>query len=420
MEDKISKLATAIEELKQWKETDFSLSPAAKQDEIKARTVPINTELDQLLQLELNTATRAAALQHKGVLLSFTEFKAAENCLTKAIKLEPRLWTGWLALGEVFWATRDFDSAKNCFEQVIQHRSDVPQSLVTRALRQLSMVLRQLGATETARRNNSTEAVKHATEAVSLDVRDGVSWYVLGNAHLTHFFAHTGLRANTTELRQALAAYKQAEARVQGETKVDLLYNRAEVYRYLAEYGQSIEGYTQVKALDPYWDMPKLRIQSVLDTCHKIQSFISQKGNFKPKRLKELSSKLTAGNCALKDLQHGDNPNKQLQVVVCGFVPSETNIPYHVLVVDLDSEFTALALYNVDPLAIKFEDVLLLTAPHMSTIEVPNIDTTVAPIHFSSLVLKSPLDLLINGKHISAREFSAAEVLINPVHSAKK
>lgn len=90
------------------------------------------------------------------------------------------------------------------------------------------------------------------------------------------------------------------------------------------------------------------------------------------------------------------------------------------LVVDLDSEFTALALYNVDPLAIKFEDVLLLTAPRMSTIEVPNIDTTVAPIHFSSLVLKSPLDLLINGKHISAREFSAAEVLINPVHSAKK
>ncbi len=51
MEDKISKLASAIEELKQWKETDFSLSPAAKQDELKNRTVPINAELDQLLQL---------------------------------------------------------------------------------------------------------------------------------------------------------------------------------------------------------------------------------------------------------------------------------------------------------------------------------------------------------------------------------
>jgi hypothetical protein len=57
MEDKISKLANAIEELKQWKETDFSLSPAAKQDEIKARTVPINTELDQLLQLGRSLST---------------------------------------------------------------------------------------------------------------------------------------------------------------------------------------------------------------------------------------------------------------------------------------------------------------------------------------------------------------------------
>lgn len=76
----------------------------------------------------------------------------------------------------------------------------------------------------------------------------------------------------------------------------------------MGEYGKSIEGYTQVKELDPYWDMPKLRIQSVLDTCHKIQSFIAQKGNFKPKRLKELSSKLS-GTCALKDLQLGDNPS---------------------------------------------------------------------------------------------------------------
>lgn len=84
----------------------------------------------------------------------------------------------------------------------------------------------------------------------------------------------------------------------------------------MSEYGKAVEGYTQVKALDPYWDMPKLRIQSVLDTCHKIQSFIAQKGNFKPKRLKELSAKLSEGNCALKDLQPGDNPSTYLPYMV--------------------------------------------------------------------------------------------------------
>ena len=77
----------------------------------------------------------------------------------------------------------------------------------------------------------------------------------------------------------------------------------------MSEYGKAVEGYKQVKELDPYWDMPKLRIQSVLDICHKIQSFIAKKGNLKPRRLKELSSKLTDGNCTLKDLQPGDNPS---------------------------------------------------------------------------------------------------------------
>lgn len=106
------------------------------------------------------------------------------------------------------------------------------------------------------------------------------------------------------------------EARVSGETRIDLLYNRAEVQRYLCSYDAALAGYALVRTLDPYWDMPKLRIQSVLDTCHKIQSFISQKGNFKPKRLKELSAKLTEGNCALKDLQRGDNPSTCLPYMV--------------------------------------------------------------------------------------------------------
>ena len=84
---------------------------------------------------------------------------------------------------------------------------------------------------------------------------------------------------------------------------------------------------------------------------------------------------------------------------------------------DPHAELTSLALYNVEPRALQFEDVLLLTAPHLSTIQVSDTDT--APIQFSSLLLHSPLNLRINGKQISAREFSTAEVLINPVQKTK-
>jgi hypothetical protein len=81
----------------------------------------------------------------------------------------------------------------------------------------------------------------------------------------------------------------------------------------LTEYDKAIEGYTQAKQLDPFWDMPKSRIQSVLDTCSKIQTFITKKGNLKPKKLKELSSKLTdTSACTIKDLVEGDNAGSSI------------------------------------------------------------------------------------------------------------
>lgn len=48
----------------------------------------------------------------------------------------------------------------------------------------------------------------HAREAVALDIRDGRSWYTLGNAFLTQYFA-TGAW-DFGQLRQALKAYQNA------------------------------------------------------------------------------------------------------------------------------------------------------------------------------------------------------------------
>lgn len=88
----------------------------------------------------------------------------------------------------------------------------------------------------------------------------------------------------------------------------------------------------------------------------------------------------------------------------------------HVLALDPHAELTALALYNVEPRALQFEDVLQLSAPHLAHIAVPSVDGT-APSLFAALVVQSPLDLRINGKHLTQHEFSAAEVLINPVRN---
>jgi len=56
------------------------------------------------------------------------------------------------------------------------------------ALQKLSMVLRKIGKTKEEVLMNTKTSIVKAKEAVALDVSDGDSWYVLGNAHLAHFF----------------------------------------------------------------------------------------------------------------------------------------------------------------------------------------------------------------------------------------
>jgi hypothetical protein len=80
-----------------------------------------------------------------------------------------------------------------------------------------------------------------------------------------------------------------------------------------------------------------------------------------------------------------------------------------VLVQDVLGEVSHLALYNVEPRALQFEDVLHVTAPHVLAVQ--------SSAQSRALVLPSPLQLRVNGQPLSLHAFSAAEVLISPVHS---
>lgn len=55
--------------------------------------------------------------------------------------------------------------------------------------------------------NNIKKGVQYAKEAVNLDAKDGLSWAVLGNAHLSAFF---GIQQNPKTLHECLKAYSQA------------------------------------------------------------------------------------------------------------------------------------------------------------------------------------------------------------------
>ena len=46
---------------------------------------------------------------------------AAEECLSKAVKLDPCLVQGWIQLGESYWKRGDVEGAKNCFTGALNH-----------------------------------------------------------------------------------------------------------------------------------------------------------------------------------------------------------------------------------------------------------------------------------------------------------
>lgn len=54
---------------------------------------------------------------------------------------------------------------------------------------------------------NIEKGLAYAKEAVQLDPQDGLSWAILGNAHLSSFF---GIQQNPKILKQCLSAYSQA------------------------------------------------------------------------------------------------------------------------------------------------------------------------------------------------------------------
>jgi len=80
-----------------------------------------------------------------------------------------------------------------------------------------------------------------------MDMSDGNSWYILGNAHLTNFFQN-GTSAD--QLNLALKAYTQAE-RGMKTPNPDLFANRATILEYLERYQEAVRDYTHAHSIDP-------------------------------------------------------------------------------------------------------------------------------------------------------------------------
>ena len=59
-------------------------------------------------------------------------------------------------------------------------------------------------------RNLMDESIKYAKESLQLDMKDGLSWYLLANCYVASFFSpfvKQNSNTNSNQLKQAISAY---------------------------------------------------------------------------------------------------------------------------------------------------------------------------------------------------------------------
>ncbi|KAH0950598.1 hypothetical protein HN011_007901 [Eciton burchellii] len=345
----------------------------------------------------------------------------AEELLSKAVKLEPKLIEAWNELGECYWKNDDIKQAKNCFVGALQHdRNKV-------SLRNLSMVLRQEQASSTEERtNNIQQGVDYAKEAVSLDTTDGTSWAILGNAYLSSFF--TVVQSPTT-LRLCMSAYMQAEKDIIARSNPDLFYNRAIAFKYQEDYNLALRSFESAMALDPLWETPRIKRDELLQYLKNVQNSINNNGYMKTKRLYQLIRALdvnkhlgpyrggsfTLGEksikldlVSLKDLVLGSNMEKVVFGKVVCWIQDSDCVPFAFCLVDEHKTCMVVTVYNLAKgRGVAVGDSVGIPEPFVIHQKFSYINND---FDYRSIRVETPIVLVVNGRKLGREQEAGANL----------
>ncbi|CAL5350277.1 unnamed protein product [Camellia sinensis] len=245
------------------------------------------------------------------------------------------------------------------------------------------------------------ESIKHAKEAIMLDVKDGNSWYNLGNAWLTFFFV-TGAWDHS-KLLQSLKAYQNAEKDESMNSNPDLSFNCAtQVNKYLENYERALTNFESAASRDPGLNAAE-EAHKIVNLLDKLESLL--RGQTKTKRLVSLASSLAAVNlnpsyrrATIDSLSEG--LNKQVAIIgkVLFFVKHENVAPLYYLVCDSNHFCYVLSVYGIRDDAIKEGDQLTLVEPNYR-----NVDFSWKG-KFRSVRVDFLEQVLVNGKALSFQQ----------------
>ncbi|MCD7451827.1 hypothetical protein HAX54_013540 [Datura stramonium] len=396
-EDLFAKAAAAADDLYIFRDNYFPLTPEERVSKLQSQSDLALQILDTIPTEKRKLPLQRATYEYlRGKILDAVPVykKEAEDHLSKAVKLNPSLVDAWLCLGNCIWKKGDLNAAKNCFTFAL---GKGPNKNI---LCQLSMLERKLAQDAENPEGIVDESIKHAKEAITLDVKDGYSWYNLGNGFLTSFFV-TGAWDHS-KLLQSLKAYQNAERDEKMKSNPDLYYNSATVNKYLENYERALTGFEAAALMDPGLNaMEDARMMVLL--LDKLDYLL--RGQIKAKRLCSLSSSL-----ATVDLSHSykratmdllsEGLNKGIAITgkVLFFAKNESLAPLCYVLSDSNHTCYVITVYGIRNDAIKEGDQVTLLEPFYRFVD---FSWKGKHYQFKSVRVDFVEQVLVNGKCLS-------------------
>ncbi|GAB5370303.1 hypothetical protein AAMO2058_001481000 [Amorphochlora amoebiformis] len=372
-----------------------------KEKRMRKLIAQISKRVETISETDSNTKAELACWMGKayGCLPQYT--KDAEEYLAKAIKLNPGLIDAWNCLGSEYWKKPDLKAAEDCFRGALEQKKNKV------SLRKLSMVVRNFGDKETYGKRLG-DSIKLAKDAIAMDVKDGESWYILGNAYMSSFFE----TFSASDLEGCLKAYEAAERSSTSASKnPDLFFNRANIHNFYERYQEAIDGYSTSIKLDP--KLPgKEKIDSINRFVKTISKTIDTKNRIKAKKL-QLYAERIPKDCQVKDktrvelsdMKLGENKSSFFAGIVISPVKKEQSIPVSFLVMDRKTDMCVVSIYGVTPALIdkiKISDVIYINNPALREITLTEFkDRT-----YRCITIKNPATISVNGNALPPKAFA--------------